>query len=86
MNLRFARHHVPVEMNEVIELPMADFDDDDERIAAMQLVALPFNESSIQIITIAHVRSDREQAEYDGKASSFGLSALEDLGEEEDLD
>ncbi len=86
MDLRFARHHVSVEMGESIDLPMSDFDDDDERIAAMQLVALPFNEGAIQVVTIAHVRSEREQAEYDGQASSFGLSALENLADEEDLD
>jgi len=82
MNLRIARHQIMVTMGEEVEIPLSRFDNDDPSVAALQLVALPFNEQSIQVVTIAHVRTEVEQAVYDAEIEAFGLGALEDLEDE----
>jgi hypothetical protein len=43
---------------------------------------MPFNDMSIQLISIAHIRTDEEQKVHEEWASAVGMSALEDLEDE----
>lgn len=68
-------------MGETVEFPLDDFEADDPKVTALQMVALPFNDQSIQVVAIAHVRTDEEQAQFEEARALFGLDVLEDLGD-----